>query len=68
MRELFVKTDYGLNEPITSNHLPICINCGCQITRDNDSGWEQFTKDGKTTQSICKECDQLSTKNIKKSN
>lgn len=56
-KELAVKTSYGLVEPITSNDIPVCPDCGCRITVENNSGWEVFTSDGRTTQPICVSCD-----------
>jgi len=54
--DLALKTSYGLIEPITSNDIPVCIECGSPITKENDSGWERFTGKGATTQPICKYC------------
>lgn len=42
---------------IESNKSSTCLYCGCKITSDNNSGWEGFTADGKTTQPICVICD-----------
>jgi hypothetical protein len=46
------------NGPIKSNLKKICLFCGTAITEENDSGWEYFTKDGHTTQSTCKKCNE----------
>ncbi len=42
---------------IRSNNIRRCAYCGIPINKDNDSGWEVFIKDGKTTQPICGWCD-----------
>jgi len=57
MEHLGVNTSYGIEEPIQTNDLPYCIECGVEITKNNDSGWEMFKEDGRTTQHICKKCD-----------
>lgn len=44
-------------DDIHSNHVKRCALCGIPITVDNDSGWEIFVGDGKTTQPICGWCD-----------
>ena len=54
---LGVETKWGTVEPIQGNDIPVCIRCGCVITEENDSGWEAFTEDGRTTQALCKSCD-----------
>jgi hypothetical protein len=46
-----------LLDDIHSNHIQRCAVCGIPITVDNDSGWEIFVGDGKTTQPICAWCD-----------
>jgi hypothetical protein len=56
-QDLVISTGFGTEEPIQSNELPICIHCGEPITEVNDSGWEAFTEDGRTTQKICISCD-----------
>jgi hypothetical protein len=58
-KDLMVETKWGILEPIQSNNLPICIDCGKEITDENRSGWECFTSDGRTTQPICIHCDKL---------
>lgn len=44
--------------PICSNGKQQCARCGVLISDRNDSGWEVFIGDGRTTQPICKVCDQ----------
>jgi hypothetical protein len=44
-------------DDIHSNHVKRCALCGIPINVDNDSGWEIFVEDGKTTQPICAWCD-----------
>lgn len=56
-KDLGTITDWQLIEPIQSNEFDFCIECGCKITDENNSGWETFCKDGRTTQKICRECD-----------
>jgi hypothetical protein len=46
-----------LTELFKSNGLKRCLVCGVKISLFNDSGWELFTKDGVTTQPVCKKCD-----------
>ena len=48
-------------DDIKSNNQLVCIQCGDLITLDNYSGWEAFTSDGKTTQPICKFCDEINS-------
>lgn len=43
-------------DDIHSNNKKTCLHCGVQITPYNDSGWEEFTDDGKTTQPVCIDC------------
>jgi len=57
MKTLGTQTPWGIVEPITSNSIPTCLRCGVRITKENDSGWQVFTADGRTTQPICKMCD-----------
>ena len=64
--ELGIDTGFGTREPIQSNELPICVSCGRPIDEFNDSGWESFTEDGRTTQKICTECDKTNNKVMKK--
>ena len=45
-------------EDIHSNHKNVCVDCGEEITTDNDSKWQVFT-DSRTTQKICVMCDLL---------
>ena len=42
MSDLIVKTEWGEEIPIHSNDENFCCKCGCNITKDNDSGWEIF--------------------------
>jgi hypothetical protein len=42
---------YGIH----SNHRKKCAVCGCQITKENDSGWQIFV-DSNTTQATRKVC------------
>jgi hypothetical protein len=42
---------------IQSNDESFCIECGCPITKENDSGWERFNSTGFITQKVCKTCD-----------
>ena len=58
MKTLGTPTSWGIIEPITSNSIPVCIRCGVKITKENDSGWNVFTEDGRTTQPVCKTCDE----------
>jgi len=53
---LGTSTSWGITEPIQSNDFPTCLKCGVKITKENDSGWEAFTKDGRTTQPVCQAC------------
>ena len=55
-KDIGIKTDWGIIESISSNNFQYCVDCNIEITKENDSGWEGFTKDGKT-QPICKICD-----------
>jgi len=55
-KELGVRTKWGTIEPMQSNGIPVCLRCGVAITPENDSGWEAFTEDGRTTQPTCKKC------------
>jgi len=48
-------TDKG---PIESNNKNRCLRCGAKITDENDSKWEEFTEDGRTTQKLCKDCNE----------
>ena len=63
-KELGVKTSWGTTEQITSNDYAICFDCKCKITPQNDSGWEVFTSDGRTTQKVCKRCDYIRNENF----
>jgi hypothetical protein len=36
-----------------------CIDCGCKITKENNSGWEYFVGHGGYTQPACKKCDEI---------
>ena len=45
-------------DEIHSNRIFWCVRCGERITPENYSGWEAFMPDGKTTQPICKFCDE----------
>jgi len=53
------------DQEIQSNNIDKCLDCGCQITKYNDSGWEKFI-DGVHTQKICKKCDETDTENNNK--
>lgn len=55
---LGTETPWGTTEQIQSNDLPWCLRCGVQIAPENDSGWEAFTEDGRTTQKMCKKCNE----------
>ena len=60
MKDLKVLKKIGFMDieyDIESNKINKCLHCGEKINIENDSGWEVFTKDGYTTQSICKDCD-----------
>lgn len=47
---------------IRSNNINKCVDCGCYITPENDSGWECFVNAG-YTQSICKKCEEIRSTN-----
>jgi hypothetical protein len=46
-----------VGEGISSSMENFCLDCGVEITPENDSGWEVFKADGLTTQSVCKACE-----------
>jgi hypothetical protein len=48
-------SDIDLDD-IKSNGKRTCLHCGVALNHTNDSGWEMFTKDGVTTQPVCKWC------------
>ncbi len=60
--ELGTTTPWGTVEPMQSNNIPICLRCEVPITKENDSGWEGFTSDGRTSQPLCKTCDKEDNK------
>lgn len=64
--DLGTSTNWGIIEPIQSNDFEFCIDCGEPITIINDSDWEGFCKDGRTTQKICKKCDNIRNKLVVK--
>ena len=43
---------------IRSTNIKKCADCDCNITKENDSGWEVFVSGG-YTQSTCKKCDEI---------
>lgn len=57
--ELGTTTKWGITESIQSIDFDFCISCGEKITPENDSGWEQFLDDGRTTQKVCIKCDSI---------
>jgi len=62
MEDLEVGTPWGSREPIQSNELDFCLDCNVVITEKNDSGWEGFKEDGKTTQKLCNNCNKNRSK------
>lgn len=48
---------------IRSTNVKKCVDCKCNITEANDSGWEVFVSSG-YTQPICKKCDIVRNKTI----
>ncbi len=56
MKDIGVMTPWGIVEPIDGNSIPACLDCEEVITEDNDSGWQAFTEDGRTTQAVCDGC------------
>jgi len=58
-KELGTQTPWGIIEPFQSNGLPVCLDCGTRIDASNDSGWEGFCSDGRTTQPLCKACGKI---------
>jgi len=60
-KDLGTTTDWQIIEPIQSIDFDFCLECGCKITNENDSGWEKFRENGRTTQKVCKKCDGKNT-------
>jgi hypothetical protein len=48
---------------IRSTNVKKCADCKCNITKDNDSGWEVFVGGG-YTQPTCKKCNEIRDKNL----
>ena len=48
---------------IRSTNVKKCVDCNCNITKDNDSGWEVFVGGG-YTQPTCKKCDEIRDKSL----
>lgn len=53
--------------PIMSNDKQVCLRCNEPITPENDSGWEAFLPNGRTTQPECISCHEESLKITAKS-
>ena len=63
MKDIGVKTAWGIVEPFCDNEIPICIRCGVSLTEDNKSSWSDVIEDNKT-QGVCISCLTIQEKEI----
>lgn len=49
-------SDSGDPKPFKTVRRRTCARCGCVVTKENDSGWQDFVSEN-TTQPRCKACD-----------